>query len=215
MDLGRVTRIELMRICFVGDSFVNGTGDPDCLGWVGRIVAAARGAGVDITAYDLGIRGDTSTNIAARWRREIPLRLPEGMDGRVVFSFGVNDCCPDEDTGARRVPPDLSRGHAEKILSGASAKWPVLMIGPTPIADPDVNARTADLNTALKAASNEVGVPYCDVFGRLAASKAWMREVAAVDGAHPRAMGYRILADLVGAWDGWRRWVGDDPQTRN
>lgn len=26
-----------MRICFIGDSFVNGTGDDTCLGWVGRI----------------------------------------------------------------------------------------------------------------------------------------------------------------------------------
>ena len=25
-----------MRICFFGDSFVNGTGDDECLGWVGR-----------------------------------------------------------------------------------------------------------------------------------------------------------------------------------
>lgn len=203
-----------MRICFAGDSFVNGTGDPDGLGWVGRIVAAARRAGVDVTAYNLGIRGDTSANIAARWRREIPLRLPEGMDGRVVFSFGVNDCCPDEDTGTRRVSLDDTLAHAERILTGANAKWPVLMVGPAPIADPDVNALTADLNAALKAASNRGGVPYCDVFDRLAASETWMREVAAVDGAHPGAEGYKVFAALVGAWDEWRNWVADGARTK-
>ena len=35
------------RICFFGDSFVNGTGDDDALGWVGRLCAAERRAGLD------------------------------------------------------------------------------------------------------------------------------------------------------------------------
>jgi lysophospholipase L1-like esterase len=30
-----------LRICFVGDSLTNGTGDPDCLGWTGRVCASA------------------------------------------------------------------------------------------------------------------------------------------------------------------------------
>jgi acyl-CoA thioesterase-1 len=55
-----------MRICFFGDSFVNGTGDDDALGWVGRAVASARHAGRDVTAYNLGVRGDTSADVAAR-----------------------------------------------------------------------------------------------------------------------------------------------------
>ncbi|MDY6901411.1 MAG: lipase, partial [Cyanobacteriota bacterium] len=29
--------VKEMRICFVGESFINGTGDPECLGWAGRI----------------------------------------------------------------------------------------------------------------------------------------------------------------------------------
>ena len=31
-----------MRICFIGDSFVSGAFDDECLGWVGRISASAR-----------------------------------------------------------------------------------------------------------------------------------------------------------------------------
>jgi lysophospholipase L1-like esterase len=62
-----------MRICFFGDSIVNGTGDPDCLGWVGRVCGAARKSGVDLTSYNLGIRRDTSADILRRWRREAEL----------------------------------------------------------------------------------------------------------------------------------------------
>ncbi len=65
-----------MRICFIGDSFVNGTGDDEALGWTGRIVATARAEGRDVTHYNLGIRRDTSADIAERWRAEVERRLP-------------------------------------------------------------------------------------------------------------------------------------------
>ena len=59
-----------IRICFVGDSLVNGAGDPECLGWTGRICAGARGDGYDVTYYNLGVRGQTSADIASRWHEE-------------------------------------------------------------------------------------------------------------------------------------------------
>lgn len=65
-----------MRICFFGDSVINGTGDDDGLGWVGRVVAQARRGGCDVTAYNLGIRRGTSADVAARWAGEARLRLP-------------------------------------------------------------------------------------------------------------------------------------------
>jgi lysophospholipase L1-like esterase len=80
-----------MRICFVGDSFVNGTGDPECLGWAGRICAVARREGYDITYYNLGVRRETSADIKSRWQNEVTCRLSQGEYGRIIFSFGVND----------------------------------------------------------------------------------------------------------------------------
>src|SRR5262245_46811519 len=79
-----------MRICFIGDSLVAGTGDPEYLGWAGRISAAARRRGHDVTCYNLGIRGNTSAQILARWRSEAEARFVEGQDCRLIFSFGVN-----------------------------------------------------------------------------------------------------------------------------
>lgn len=38
-------------VCFVGDSFVAGFGDPEHRGWVGRVAA-----GSAATVYNLGIR---------------------------------------------------------------------------------------------------------------------------------------------------------------
>lgn len=56
-----------VRICFVGDSFMQGTCDPDCLGWPGRVCRAAIQSGVGMTCYNLGVRRDTSADILRRW----------------------------------------------------------------------------------------------------------------------------------------------------
>jgi hypothetical protein len=45
-----------IRICFLGESFVNGTGDQEYLGWTGRICVNAHKKGHDITYYNLGVR---------------------------------------------------------------------------------------------------------------------------------------------------------------
>lgn len=191
-----------MRICFIGDSFVNGTNDPQCQGWVGRLSALARQRGHDVTSYNLGVRRDTSADIAARWRAEATARLPDDVPGLLVFSFGVNDCC-DDGAGCRRVAPQHSLTTARALLGDARAFRPALMVGPPPIADDAVNARIAALSPALAAVCAEVGVPFLDVFTPLRANAPWMTEAAADDGAHPRAGGYAALADLVAAWPEW------------
>src|SRR5580704_12608871 len=80
-----------MRICFIGDSFVSGAHDGECLGWAGRISAAARRRGHDLSPYNLGIRGETSAQIAKRWRAETEVRQSVQQEGHLVFEFGVND----------------------------------------------------------------------------------------------------------------------------
>ncbi len=185
-----------MRICFIGDSFTNGTGDPLFQGWTGRICARARVP--ELTAYNLGIRRDTSADIARRWRAEAAARLPDEFDGRLVFSFGVNDAVQEKmDTLA----------NARAILAEAKAWKPTLMVGPAPIDDAGVNARTAMLTETLDGLCAELAIPYLPVFATLAASPLWMTEVASQDGAHPGADGYDLLADLIGEWPAWREWV--------
>src|SRR5215472_17715351 len=125
-DETRISR--LMRICFIGDSLVNGTGDPTLLGWVGRVCAAGRRRGHDITCYNLGIRGDTTTDIAARWEDESARRLPDGVDGRLIFSFGANDCVTEN--GTPRVDPERALANARSVLEEARQRHPTLMLGP-------------------------------------------------------------------------------------
>ena len=62
------------QICFVGDSFVAGIGDETALGWIGRLTTRQATAGKPITAYNLGIRGNTSAQILDRIGAEIDQR---------------------------------------------------------------------------------------------------------------------------------------------
>ena len=91
--------------------------------------------GVDLTCYNLGIRGDTSADVLRRWEHEARARLPPEHDGRLVFSFGANDCCLRDDASQVRVPLDQALANARAILGSALAWRPTLMVGPLPICD--------------------------------------------------------------------------------
>jgi lysophospholipase L1-like esterase len=199
-----------MRICFFGDSFVNGTGDDDGLGWVGRLVARARQSGRDVTGYNLGIRRDTSADVAARWKAEATLRLPPEYDGRLVFSFGANDCASDGSKDGPRISQAESVLYAERILVEAHSWRPTLMVGPGVVSDhAEANARICALSTLYAALCDRIGVPYLEICRALLASATWSREARAGDGAHPNRGGYVLLADMVSDWSSWRSWIED------
>lgn len=187
-----------VRICFIGDSFVNGTGDETALGWAGRLCAAAVG-GVSVTYYNLGVRRDTSADILRRWEAECRPRLPACCEGRVVVSCGVNDAAMED--GRTRVDFDDSCANIRAILDGCV--YPSILVGPPPVADGTHNTRIRRLSDAFSdiAASLEVG--YVALFARLLDDPVYMSEIAAYDGAHPRSAGYERIAALIGSAPSW------------
>ena len=209
----------VMRICFVGDSIINGTLDEDGRGWPGRLVASEIASGHHLTLYNLGVRAETSKDIARRWRAECLRRLPDAHPGAIVLGFGVNDMVEDPETGVRVPIPD-SVAVAEKIISEAAEFRPTLWVGPSP-ADmarqpfspaPGVtyrfdNERTAELSGAYAALADELEVPYLDLFTSLSQSNRWAAALKAGDGVHPGADGYALIAELVGGWRYWRTWL--------
>jgi lysophospholipase L1-like esterase len=187
-----------IRICFVGESFVNGTGDPD------RICVDANKKGYDITYYNLGVRGETSLQLKERWLQEVSCRLPKEYDCRVVFSFGVNDTVLENGTPKIALINSIINGR--DILNEAKQKYQVLMISPPPTLDREHNERIAYLSKHFARFCRGLNVPYLDVFSILEKSNIWMDEVRNYDGAHPRARGYQEFAEIVQKWDAWLKW---------
>jgi lysophospholipase L1-like esterase len=208
-----------LRLCVVGDSIATGTGDRQALGWHGRLAARAYASGADITIYDLGVRGDTSLDVAGRWRNETAARLPELFDSGVIFQFGLNDCTVRTHVDghrARRVPVETSLQATRTMLSDALSRHPTLFIGPAPIDDsrpgpqlvPGVLQATANadiraLDRQLEAVAHDVGVPYLAVFDALDTDERWARATRDGDGIHPTDEGYAAMAELVAGWPAW------------
>ncbi|WP_330233673.1 GDSL-type esterase/lipase family protein [Nocardia sp. NBC_00508] len=193
-----------LRVCFVGDSYVAGVGDPRCLGWAGRLAAAAHAEGVPLTAYNLGVRRQTSADIMDRWLIECSPRLPEGVDARVVLSFGVNDAM--YENGGQRVAPADSVANLGNLLARAAERgWRVLVVAPPPVADAEHNARTAALDERFAQTCAASDVPYVRVHQPLYDNAVWAAEVRAGDGAHPGAAGYDEITALIAPR--WREWL--------
>ena len=210
-----------LRICFIGDSITVGSGDAGFLGWPGHLCVAETARGHDLTLYNNGVRGDTSAMIRPRWRAEADVRLPDHVNGCLVFSFGVNDMAEESGAGIR-VPVEESVANARAMLTAARDWLPTLMMGPIPVIEdmqPYIfpngiaydfnNARIADLNGRYAALCEELDLPYLDLFHTLHGNSAWEASQRGCDGVHVLGDGYAMIAALVAEWPGWRAWLDD------
>lgn len=209
-----------LRICFVGDSITAGTGDRRCVGWPGRLAARETADnGHDVTVYNLGIRANTSRDIANRWKIECGQRLPNNVAGALVFMFGVNDVAVEAGAGVR-VGRQKSLELAAQILMRAKEWRPVLWIGPTPVREDDPvirpapgvayrfeRLRTEKLNKAYALLAEEIAVRYLDLHKAFHGHPVWNASMAAGDGVHPTEDGYELIAETVGDWKYWRDWL--------
>ncbi len=205
-----------LRVCFVGDSLVLGTNDQEFQGWPGRIAHREVLAGHDVSVYNLGIRADTSEMIAARWRRECEVRLPDVQPGALVFSFGTNDMALEN--GVLRVPLGKSCRVARDIMSEAKSWKPTLWIGLPPVDDSRqpfragsveydfASQRSSQLNEAYAKIAKELDIPYFDLFTILSTNSDWLDAFAGDDGVHPLHFGYAQVAERITGWDAWRSW---------
>jgi lysophospholipase L1-like esterase len=189
-----------VRLLAFGDSFVAGVGDPDHLGWIGRALKGRP----ETTLYNLGVRRETSLDIARRWRSEAEPRLSDQDPVRIIFSFGGNDTHVEPAALAPRVALAETLEAAAGMLVEAGALAPVLLVGPPPSAERAQLVRLEALNGELTALAARLKIPFIDVLGPLARAGAWLDEARAFDGAHPGAGGYQRMADLVAAHPAWR-----------
>ncbi|MGV1010621.1 MAG: GDSL-type esterase/lipase family protein [Dermatophilaceae bacterium] len=188
-------------LCFLGASLTAGYGDPKGLGWVGRVVARTQHPDLDLTAYNLGVRDQTSADVLARWRAECSPRWVGRQERRLVVSVGLADLTTGMTTARSRL--NLANILDEAIASGIGC----FVVGLTPSLDDDLNERIAGLVEAQADVCARRGVSYVDCLQPLLVHEQWQAELAASsDGAHPGQAGYGLIAWLV-LHNGWNPWL--------
>jgi acyl-CoA thioesterase I len=189
-----------IRVCVFGDSFAAGVGDPRGVGWVGRLAARARE--VELTAYPLGVRGESTEEIVVRIPVESAPRFARGDEHRIVIAPGVADA-------VRRIEPVQCALALDFAL--ASASVPVLIVGPPPVGDAETIERIGALDAVFARTCERRAVQYVATYPRLVGRATWYRARAA-DGIHPDGPGYGVLASVIR--HGWDDWIGTTPASR-
>jgi lysophospholipase L1-like esterase len=189
-----------IAIVFIGDSYVAGYGDPKGLGWVSRVVGRTEHPDVDITAYQLGVRGETSADVLRRWHAEGPPRWKGRSEKRLVVAVGHNDAL--QNLSIARVRLNLANILDDAAATGVA----VFAVGPPPTLDPELNARLETVVEAQADVCARRGVPYVDCFRPLNGHEQYRSDLGASgDSIHPGQAGYGLIAWLVlhGGWDRW------------
>ena len=194
------------RILCFGDSFTAAVGDPTGLGWVGRVVAASHGDALPVTAYNLGVRGDTSADVAARFEAEVQARTRNANASYgVVLAFGANDMTV-ENNRLRVAPGQAVRTLGRLIELTEAAGHGVFVVGPPPVGERDQDERIRELSNQFAHVAAHRAVAFAESARVLCAHDGWRSEAAAHDGSHPGPGGYAALAEIVlGA--GWTQWT--------
>lgn len=190
-----------VAIVFMGDSMVAGVGDPKGQGWVTRVVGRTSHPEVEFTAYNLGIRGQTSGDVLTQWHRECPPRWKSRSERRLVISFGANDIAAGVTLARHRL--NLANVLDEAASNGVSA----FVVSSPPTSDDAFNDKLAVLVEAQADVCARRSVPFVDCFRPLLGHDQWRSELAASrDGHHPGQAGYGLIAWLV-LHNGWNEWL--------
>lgn len=199
------------RVFCFGDSITLGANDSEGLGWPGRL---GQGLAPGVAIYNLGVNGDTSRDLAARWHAEASARS-RNVTGLLLFAFGFNDPAQ-PDGGGAQVELQDSVATARRLFEAARALSAALWIGPTPLLESVnpmrteyaswrmYNADIARYDEAYAALAAEIGIPYLQLFPDFLESERYLTALRDGDCVHPGDDGYALIAERIAGWSAWQ-----------
>lgn len=197
-----------MRVLIFGDSITQGFWDIEG-GWVSRIRKHYDQQMIDgtdndpPTIFNLGVSGNSSDDVLARFENETKARATEEI--AFVVAIGVNDARTK--AGVNYSDPNRYKQNLSEILRLAkqhSSK--ILFVGLTPCVEERsnpvswgdtgyTNGRIKEFDDALRQFCEEEQVLFVEVFEPFAKAEAETELLP--DSLHPNDEGHQLVADLV------------------
>jgi lysophospholipase L1-like esterase len=178
------------RIFCFGDSITLGCNDSTGLGWPGRLCRGLVHNDRSVAVYNLGINGDTSQDIAARWRAETGARS-RNAPGLILFAFGFNDAAKVLWIGPTPLDESVNPMQTE------FACWDMR------------NQDIARYDAAYADLADAIGIDYLRLFPEFLTSPRYRAALVAGDKVHPGDDGYAMIAERIAGWDRWLAKIGN------
>lgn len=210
----------MAKLFFIGDSITTGAWDEKG-GWANRLIgkimhetmtAEFTATGFYCLPYNLGVSGDTITDILPRLTSEMQARLdPDNPNEAVelVFSIGVNDSVHmvAEDR-PRFTDQEFEDNLKELIKLSKTMAQRISFIGIAPVDDDLLNPipwapekayaceHTQRFEEIIKSVCQEYDLPFLPLFKTWKSLPDWKDHL--IDGVHPNSKGHALLAKQIG-----------------
>ncbi len=188
-------------LCF-GDSITWGRGELPNVGWVGRLKESFERRDKFNVVYNLGICGNTSTDLLERFESEAKSRIIFSRPSSylTLISIGTNDSKIENPSKVHKVDGNLYRSNIKKLISKAkSYKTALAFIGLPPVDETITysyedtvftNVTIMQYNTIMREECELANVLFLDI--NTVMSQEHFQSMLA-DGLHPNSKGYEYM----------------------
>lgn len=197
----------MFGISVFGDSITFGRGDLKNRGWCGRLRQDFESKDYYNCLYNLGICGNTSSDLLARFDTEAKARIKFIRDGDkqvIIFAIGINDTRLLNKEEIPEINLNEFKQNIQTLIEQAKKYTSdILFIGLTPVDEKItsnyektrfINSRIKSYNESIKELCNASNIPFFDMFRELSNIE---YEPLLDDGLHPNSKGYQKMYDLI------------------
>jgi lysophospholipase L1-like esterase len=195
-------------LCF-GASITYGAWDEEG-GWADRIkrdlhaLTVAKQKASKYQFFNLGVGGNTSTDLVERFEAETTARVGEGWNLAFIISIGINDTRIMVGESKPQVPLEVYRRNLETVVAIAKHySQKILFVGLTPVKDEEVGFKTymyrqqivKEYSQAMREIAQQHHLPIVDVYDELLQEPD--RQSWYVDRLHPDERGHKWLYERI------------------
>tara|TARA_Y100000310_G_C20619738_1_gene782613 strand:+ start:846 stop:1478 length:633 start_codon:yes stop_codon:yes gene_type:complete len=195
-------------LCF-GDSITFGVGEIPKEGWTGRLKRYHEPKGGHHAVFNLGIPGDTSSDLLKRFDIECKARVKFRRSSdrfAIIIAIGTNDCKWEglpENNRPRTKEKVFEKNITKLIKKAKKYKTPLNFMGLPPVDETYTlpfentsftNERVKLFDSIIKKVCKKHNVKFLDVYGKMIKRK---YQKLLEDGLHPNSKGYDLMFKII------------------